>query len=102
MRFAWAISLGAVLVGPVRADTGPALAVAEDDLKAALTCPSGFTSDRDPILLVHGTAITADEHWGWNYAEVLPTLGFDVCLVHIPDREMSDIQVSAEYVVYAI
>src|SRR5207247_9715001 len=84
------------------ADMGPALSVPDGELAAALTCPSEFTSDREPILLVHGTAVTAEEHWGWNYANVLPALGFDVCLVHLPDREMSDLQVSSASIVYAI
>jgi triacylglycerol esterase/lipase EstA (alpha/beta hydrolase family) len=54
------------------------------------------------VLLVHGTGATPGENWGSNYAAVLPKLGYDVCTVALPGRALGDIQVSAEYVVYAI
>lgn len=92
-----------------RADTAaavvgdPAYSVPVDALAAALSCPGGFTHPtHEPVLLVHGTAVTPDENWGWNYALVLPKLGYDVCTVALPGRALGDIQVSAEYVVYAI
>jgi triacylglycerol lipase len=81
---------------------GPPLSVPAEDLDAAVSCPLAFTSERNPVLLVHGTAVTPEEHWGWNYGEVLPALGFDVCTVRLPDRAMGDIQVASEYVVHAI
>lgn len=82
---------------------GPALSVPRDQLKAALSCPGGFSHhERDPVLLVHGTFITPEESWSTNYARALPPLGYDVCTVRLPGRAVGDIQVSSEYVVYAI
>src|SRR5581483_936952 len=43
-----------------------------------------------------------ESNWSWNYGKTLPAMGYDVCLVALPDRARADIQVSAEYVVYAI
>jgi triacylglycerol lipase len=92
-----------VAAGPARgAPPGPPLTVPEARLDAALTCPAGFSSPHEPVLLVHGTGLTAEESWSWNLAETLPALGFDVCLVHLPDRAWGDIQRSAEYVVHAV
>jgi triacylglycerol esterase/lipase EstA (alpha/beta hydrolase family) len=54
------------------------------------------------VLLVHGTNVTPEENWGWNYGHVLPDLGFDVCTVALPGRARVDAQVSSQYVVYAI
>jgi triacylglycerol lipase len=54
------------------------------------------------VLLVHGTGATPGEIWGSNYGVVLPRLGYDTCTVALPMRALGDIQVSAEYVVYAI
>jgi triacylglycerol esterase/lipase EstA (alpha/beta hydrolase family) len=89
--------------GPAPAVAGPALEEPADDLAAALRCPSTFTHpDREVVLLVHGTAVTAEEHWGWNYAKHLPATGRDVCTVALPDRALGDIQTSAEYVVAAV
>jgi triacylglycerol lipase len=81
----------------------PPLDVPQSALRAALECPSRFAHrDRPPVLLVHGTGITPEESWSWNYAKALPADGFDVCTVRLPDRALGDIQVSTEYVVWAI
>ena len=56
----------------------------------------------EPVLLVHGTIATAAENWGWNYQRVLPTKGYDTCVVQMPNRSLDDIQASSEYVVNAI
>lgn len=88
--------------GPARADVGPALEVSGGTLASALHCPATFTGAHNPVLLVHGTTLTADSNWSWNYAKVMPAMGYDVCTVDLADRARADIQVSAEYVVYAI
>ena len=88
---------------PFPAPQGPALSLPAGDLAAALSCPGGFTHPaHEPVLLVHGTAATPEENWGWNYAKVLPGQGYDVCTVRLPDRALDDIQVSSEYVVDAV
>jgi hypothetical protein len=73
-------------------------------LAAALSCPSVFThlESHEPVLLVHGTAVTPEEHWGFNYVPYLREAGFDECTVRLPDRALGDIQVTSEYVVYAL
>ena len=82
----------------------PAYDVPTSTLASALTCPAGgFTHPaNEPVLLVHGTFATPTENWGGNYALVLPKLGYDVCTVALPNRSLGDIQVAAEYVVYAV
>jgi hypothetical protein len=85
------------------ADPGPALRTPASRLAAALQCPATFTHvDHEPVLLVQGTNVKADEHWSWNYAKVLPDLGFDTCVVALPGRARGDIQLTSEYVVAAI
>jgi triacylglycerol lipase len=85
------------------AASDPRLSVPVAELRAALECPPSFAHrDRNPVLLVHGTAITPEESWDWNYAKSLPAAGYDVCTVRLPDRALGDIQVSSEYLVYAI
>lgn len=89
-------------VGSASGLTGPTLQVPEATMAAALSCPERFSGAHDPVLFVHGTTLTARSNWAWNYAKTLPTQGYDVCLVDLPDRARADIQVSTEYVVYAI
>ena len=81
---------------------GPTLQVADAALAAALHCPATFAGAHNPVLFVHGTTLTTDSNWAWNYGKTLPGMGYDVCLVDLPDRARADIQLSAEYVVYAI
>ena len=72
-------------------------------LAAALSCPAHLDrSAHEPVLLVHGTGLNADESWGWNYSKTLPALGWAACAVTLPDKALGDIQVATEYVVYAI
>lgn len=93
----------AVPAAPARAATGPPLSTPADVLAAALSCtPPDRPSAAQPVLLVHGTGATAAENWGWNYARVLPALGFRTCTVELPNRALGDIQRSAEYVVHAV
>lgn len=99
----------AVLVGePVGAVTpagspgDPPYDVPRATLAHALVCPDGLTAAHEPVLLVHGTGLTPDESWAWNYGKLLPAAGYDVCTVELPHRAMTDIQVSAEYVAFAI
>ncbi len=88
---------------PARAAEGPPLESDPQAMEDALDCPASFDDpDREPLLLVHGTFATPEENWGWNYAAALPAQGWDVCTVRLPERSNVDIQVSSEYVVYAI
>jgi triacylglycerol esterase/lipase EstA (alpha/beta hydrolase family) len=91
-----------VLAGGQAYGAGPALTVPQSELAGALSCPSQFDPSHKPVLLVHGTGTNAAESWSWGYAKVLPAYGFDVCTVDLPGRAWGDIQVSSEYVVYAI
>jgi len=71
-------------------------------LAASLECSPIRHPEHEAVLLVHGTSVTADENWAWNYELALPAAGFDWCTVQIPDYELEDVQLSAEYAVYAI
>lgn len=82
---------------------GPALVEDPAALDAALDCPEGLTHfDRPIVLLVHGTATTAEESWPDGLGKVLPGAGFDWCTVQLPGRALVDIQTSSEYVVAAV
>lgn len=96
------LSLAAFVV-PAAAGADPRLDVPAGALRAALQCPRHFAHPaHNPVLLVHGTGLDADESWAWNYELALPPAGYDWCAVTLPDRALGDIQISAQYVVYAI
>jgi triacylglycerol lipase len=100
-----AAALAMSLVGAPAAwsigEADPAYDVPTASLEAAIACPAGLAHGR-PVLLVHGTGSTGEESWSHSYAKVLPALGFDPCWVTMPGRTEGDIQVSSEYVAYAI
>jgi triacylglycerol lipase len=84
-------------------ERGPSLATPVGSLRQALTCTGELAgTGRDPVLLVHGTFADSDINWSWNYEEALPARGEPACSVDLPERSAGDIQVSSEYVVYAI
>jgi pimeloyl-ACP methyl ester carboxylesterase len=81
----------------------PPYDVPADQLAAALDCPQPFTHpEHEPVLLVHGTFTNGHENFSWNWELLLPTRGFDYCVVTYPDRGLGDMQVAAEYVAYAV
>jgi triacylglycerol esterase/lipase EstA (alpha/beta hydrolase family) len=99
-----AVGLGADGLAPSNTNqSGPVLQTAVDKLAAALRCHDApHSSGGEPALLVHGGTLTGSESWHWNYVPALNNAGIDVCTVDLPDRALTDIQVSAEYVVYAV
>ena len=105
------LALLALTTGPVTADEhyaptdrpGPALQVPADALDDSLTCTEEPTDGTGPaVLLVHGTNLTYEDNFGWNYLPALQQLGRLACGVDLPVYGMHDIQVAAEYVVHAI
>ena len=81
---------------------GPALDVPTAKLAASVECTANATrATRDVALFVPGTTLTPDE-FAWNWFNALDDLGFPYCAVTLPNNAMTDAQVSAEYVVYAI
>jgi triacylglycerol lipase len=93
----------AATTASARHESGPALATPVDTLREALHCSGDLAgAERDPVLLVHGTFADSEINWSWNYEVDLPARGEPTCAVDLPDRSAGDIQVSTEYVVYAI
>jgi hypothetical protein len=97
-----AAALVALLPGVARAD-GPALDVPAATLAASLSCSANLASDgREPILLVHGTALSPKENWSWSWQRALDARSSPYCIVTLPDHAMADAQIAAEYVVNAL
>jgi triacylglycerol lipase len=74
-------------------------------LDAALDCRGGEPAGGgrgEPVLLVHGTAVTRRQNWAWSYWPALASAGFEVCWVALPNAGLGDIQVAAEYVARAV
>jgi triacylglycerol esterase/lipase EstA (alpha/beta hydrolase family) len=82
---------------------GPELSVPVAVLARSLSCTGDLTgAEVAPVLLVPGTWMSPREFFGWNYMRALDALGWPYCAVTTPKYAMEDMQISAEYVVYAI
>ncbi len=82
---------------------GPRLQEPAAKLRSSLDCTSDVKTPRkQTVLLVHGTAATPKEDFGGNLDTYLPRAGYPLCIVTLPRRSMTDVQVNVEYVVHAI
>ena len=80
----------------------PPLETPGDVLASSLRCTPFTHPDKPPVLLVHGTFTTGFEQYDLTYIPLLTARGYDVCTITYPDRGLGDMQISAEYVVYAL
>jgi hypothetical protein len=112
-RFAmsWLAVLAAMLAMPAAADAafappdtpGPPLSVPRSKLAPALDCNGSLKrASRAPVLLVPGTTLNPEVEYSWNWEPALSRLDWPYCAVTLPSDAMSDVQISGEYVVYAI
>lgn len=88
---------------PGRRLSGPALQTPKAVLDKAVRC-SALARPGNPkrtVLLVHGTAGTPQEVWGWAFERQLTADGFGWCDVRLPDRALGSFTVAAEYAVEA-
>jgi hypothetical protein len=101
MTVALATCLAALLASPAAA-RAPQVTVPRAKLAAAFHCSGRLAgATREPILLSTGTGSTG----GDEYALMKPALdryGHPVCYVDYPQYATADVQVSVQYLVYAI
>jgi hypothetical protein len=91
---------------PRSSSTNPDYSVSDQQLRSAIHIPSTFkygTDSKQAVILVPGTAIPAGTTYAHNFAKLLASTTFaDPLWLNIPGFTLGDIQVSAEYVAYAI
>jgi len=93
-----------LLVTPAGAKDPP-LKTGAAKLNAALHCQATVrNASREPVLLIHGTGGGGKEEWvaPLDFLKSVSDAGYPVCYVELPDKALTDIQISAEYVVNAI
>jgi triacylglycerol esterase/lipase EstA (alpha/beta hydrolase family) len=72
-------------------------------LRGAVRCNplANRHNPRRTLLLVHGTAATPEEAWGWGYERQLTADGYGWCDVRLPDRALGDFVTASQYAVFA-
>jgi triacylglycerol lipase len=81
----------------------PRIEVSDAKLRASLHCQRAVrNARRTPVLLVTGTGVDGSEAWPEGLQRSLTAARRPSCYVDFPEHTTADIQVSAEYLVYAI
>jgi len=94
-----------VAAGPAYAPVdrlGPALRPALADLERAVECHGDFSSGKEAVLLVPGTAFTVATQFSWSWGRALTVAGIPWCGVTPPENSLGDLTIAGEYDVYAI
>lgn len=95
------VAATAALASPAAA-AEPRLTPSPAKLAAALKCTPGVAgAKRTPIMLVTGTGASGDEAYAIGKA-AFDTYGAPVCWVNFPNFTTTDVQVSAQYLVYGL
>jgi triacylglycerol lipase len=103
LRFA-VLPLGVWLLAPVAPAPArePPLTVDRPHLVAALTCHGDVgTPGSSPILVVPGTGSDGSQIYALGKG-AFDAIGRGLCTVSLPDRATADLQISVQYVAYAI
>lgn len=102
----WIVCLASVVVGGLGTSAyarEPRLDVGASKLRSALFCQQSVTrAARTPVLLVTGTGFDGSEAWPDGLQISLHRDGVPSCYANLPRHTTADIQVSVQYVVYAI
>jgi triacylglycerol lipase len=91
------------MTAPPAATGEPRIDVSAAKLRASLHCQKSVReARRTPILLVTGTGIDGSEAWPDGLQRSLTAARRPSCYVEFPEHTTADIQVSVQYLVYAI
>jgi hypothetical protein len=99
------LALGAVTTQAPAAKqrSEPRIRVSATKLRASLHCQKSVRdASRTPILLVTGTGIDGSEAWPAGLQRSLTAARRPSCFVNFPEHTTADIQISVQYLVYAI
>jgi hypothetical protein len=96
------LAMASLVFASTTAAAGPKLTVPKSDLEAAFECPIDPTgATKTPLMFVTGTGASGDQGYLIGQ-DAFEAYGHPVCYVNFPDFTTADIQVSVEYLVYAL
>ncbi|KAJ6051897.1 hypothetical protein N7460_002431 [Penicillium canescens] len=91
---------------PQKASDDAPYSLSEEELRSTIYIPDEFqygANGKRPVLLIPGTANAAGTTYYFNYEKLLSESDFaDPVWINIPGNTLADIQITAEYIAYAI
>ncbi|CAF3504894.1 unnamed protein product [Rotaria sp. Silwood1] len=81
---------------------GPSYTVPRSNLSNYLKCYKGENHRKRWILFVPGSTEEVKELYSWNWMRIMDKKRWSYCTVQLPEKGLGDLQVAAEYIVFAI
>jgi hypothetical protein len=81
---------------------GPSYTVPRANLSEHLKCYPGQNHRKRWILFLPGSTEEVKELYSWNWMRIMDANEWSYCTLQLPERGLGDLQIGAEYIVYAI
>ena len=81
---------------------GPSYSVSRLQMSKNLKCYRGIKDDQRWILLIPGSTEEVYELFSWNWMRVFDRKRWSYCTLQLPENGLGDLQIAAEYIVYAV
>lgn len=81
---------------------GPPYTVPCANLSEHLKCYQGQNHRKRWILFLPGSTEEVKELYSWNWMQIMNQKQWPYCTLQLPEKGLGDLQIAAEYVVYAI
>ena len=97
------VALASLPPAPVGAGSEPPLSIKASVVASRMKCTGNLAAtNHKPVLLIHGTTSNSKSNWSWTWDRALDARHWAHCDLDLPANGNNDIQVSAEYVVWAL
>jgi hypothetical protein len=81
---------------------GPSYTVPRRNLSDHFKCYSGKNHRKRWILFLPGSTEEVHELYSWNWMQVMNEKQWPYCTLQLPEKGLGDLQIAAEYIVYAV
>ena len=81
---------------------GPSLTIPRRNLSVYLKCYSGENHRKRWILFLPGSTEEVHELYSWNWMRIMDEKQWPYCTLQLPEKGLGDLQIAAEYIVYAV
>ncbi|CAF0846663.1 unnamed protein product [Adineta steineri] len=81
---------------------GPPYSVPLTNLSEHFKCYPGENHRKRWVLFLPGSTEEVKELYSWNWMRILNDKGWPFCTLQLPEKGLGDLQIAAEYIVYAV
>jgi triacylglycerol esterase/lipase EstA (alpha/beta hydrolase family) len=81
---------------------GPSYSVPRSNLSKYFKCYPGEDHRKRWIIFLPGSTEEVHELYSWNWMKIMDKKQWPYCTLQLPEKGLGDLQIAAEYVVYAV